>query len=709
MNFDRNHQLISLSLRYNISGEISLMKELMILKEFQERLGFDEDDLISILLDKNITILLNNREKCKKFWEGASYLELSNREELYSDYREKRGLERIDSSQEIKKEFETVCSFNIEKVKEKIEKIYSKIREAENKDIVLVLGNTGAGKSTLINRLLGCKMEPKKIKAKRTAHPLGPREDYYPRMGTGWKSETDHPEIYTKNFNYCDCPGFEDTREDEVKIINTIATQMVIEKSRSIKAIMVVIDWPSVESGVGQNFRDLGKTLGKMFGRKLDEAPFLFVVNKGEDITVEDFLAASDEIIKDSTNESTKLLERKTRSSNEDKRLSELHDILKILRLMNTNNVKIADIFDSTENNCQMIESSLSKINVKIEEFKFADDDMLSKFNIVMDDMLIDNLKRLKRLEGIYNESKEIDDEINQIEENISDLKEREISLDGEEIEDKVKDLEEKERILKAEENEITDEITKLLIERMELIENDSLIDYYKDSVSETRKGVFGVLGQTRKEFSYKGISFDEIVEDPPDSELFKERFVDAEHGEYRSVYTSHYGSDGVASITIRIKKNESPATKETISFIDRQVTEKSSERRKIIVNREEIAKEIVAVKKLSIQDNEEKRRLIHIKIEECEEKLKTIRKTRSYKVRSYNTIKKGCEILMEENQPIEITFDMTNVLKFNKGTEDLIKKFKELYNFVKERISDPSPKRKRARSSTGSKQHRVE
>jgi putative ribosome biogenesis GTPase RsgA len=34
----------------------------------------------------------------------------------------------------------------------------SKILNAESKDGVIVIGNTGAGKSTLINYLLGCKM-----------------------------------------------------------------------------------------------------------------------------------------------------------------------------------------------------------------------------------------------------------------------------------------------------------------------------------------------------------------------------------------------------------------------------------------------------------------------------------------------------------------------------------------------------------------------
>jgi putative ribosome biogenesis GTPase RsgA len=59
-------------------------------------------------------------------------------------------------------------NINDEKMRNLFEEGISKIRNAENKDGVIVIGNTGAGKSTLINYLLGCKMVYKKKKGNKT-------------------------------------------------------------------------------------------------------------------------------------------------------------------------------------------------------------------------------------------------------------------------------------------------------------------------------------------------------------------------------------------------------------------------------------------------------------------------------------------------------------------------------------------------------------
>jgi ABC-type uncharacterized transport system ATPase component len=49
-------------------------------------------------------------------------------------------------------------NINDDKMRDLFEDGISRILNVENDDGVLVIGNTGAGKSTLINYLLGCKM-----------------------------------------------------------------------------------------------------------------------------------------------------------------------------------------------------------------------------------------------------------------------------------------------------------------------------------------------------------------------------------------------------------------------------------------------------------------------------------------------------------------------------------------------------------------------
>jgi hypothetical protein len=104
--------------------------------------------------------------------------------------------------------------FNVEKAKGLLKKAYPKIRSTEGEEVVLVLGNTGSGKSTIINRLLGCQMQKTLDGAKCIAKPID-ESQIYAKIGTGWDSETLFPEVHKSRdgystWTYCDCPGFED-------------------------------------------------------------------------------------------------------------------------------------------------------------------------------------------------------------------------------------------------------------------------------------------------------------------------------------------------------------------------------------------------------------------------------------------------------------------------------------------------------------------
>ena len=93
--------------------------------------------------------------------------------------------------------------------------------KAKGKEIVIFIGNTGAGKSTAVNYLYGCEMELKKpkdlgikgfekvvvVKSKAS----GGRLDELMTIGHTKKSQTFMPQIETDKTNvmtYVDCPGF---------------------------------------------------------------------------------------------------------------------------------------------------------------------------------------------------------------------------------------------------------------------------------------------------------------------------------------------------------------------------------------------------------------------------------------------------------------------------------------------------------------------
>ena len=102
---------------------------------------------------------------------------------------------------------------------------------AANREAHVVLGNTGAGKSTTINALLGCQMKavrPRElglpgVKRIVIVDPESPREEVM-SIGHGRQSRTFMPQIAQDPDNFdnasCDCPGFSDNRGAEINIAN---------------------------------------------------------------------------------------------------------------------------------------------------------------------------------------------------------------------------------------------------------------------------------------------------------------------------------------------------------------------------------------------------------------------------------------------------------------------------------------------------------
>jgi hypothetical protein len=111
-----------------------------------------------------------------------------------------------------------------------------------NKEVVMVLGNTGTGKSTAVNYLMGCKMKLVKpvelnlpgVKKVVIVDPKSTRPEVMP-IGHGDTSYTFMPKIVSDPDNndqaYCDCPGFTDNRGAEINIANAINTRKVLQQA----------------------------------------------------------------------------------------------------------------------------------------------------------------------------------------------------------------------------------------------------------------------------------------------------------------------------------------------------------------------------------------------------------------------------------------------------------------------------------------------
>jgi energy-coupling factor transporter ATP-binding protein EcfA2 len=105
--------------------------------------------------------------------------------------------------------------------------------KANGKDIIALIGNTGAGKSTLINYLWGLKM----IKNKGFIEVENSNEEIAKIGHSKGSSETLITQIYqkTNSYTFVDCGGFLDTRGDDVDVEVVSSLKFTLEGAKSVK------------------------------------------------------------------------------------------------------------------------------------------------------------------------------------------------------------------------------------------------------------------------------------------------------------------------------------------------------------------------------------------------------------------------------------------------------------------------------------------
>ena len=146
-------------------------------------------------------------------------------------------------------------------------------KQSKNKDVVIFIGNTGAGKTTMINYLYGRKMkrlnrnEAKKLNI-NALQTVVIAEDPIMKIGHSLQSETFMPEIIkdcNANFYYMDCPGFLDNRGSEINIANAVNIRNAISVSRSVKLVML-INYSALLADRGRGLRDMLDMTADLFG-----------------------------------------------------------------------------------------------------------------------------------------------------------------------------------------------------------------------------------------------------------------------------------------------------------------------------------------------------------------------------------------------------------------------------------------------------------
>jgi len=134
-----------------------------------------------------------------------------------------------------------------------IQRVDTTAEKVKNKDIVLFLGGTGSGKSTLIHFFAGSEMEWQKVKGLKHIVPTKITNSDAKNITTSPFSVSETRYIIPVTINFadigsyrknsiilCDSPGFGDTRSPEIDIGNAIATVKVIRECKSVLPVILI-------------------------------------------------------------------------------------------------------------------------------------------------------------------------------------------------------------------------------------------------------------------------------------------------------------------------------------------------------------------------------------------------------------------------------------------------------------------------------------
>ena len=143
---------------------------------------------------------------------------------------------------------------------------------AEGSIAVMVVGNTGAGKSTLINFLLKCVMEKVyfslggKRKVVFMVSEASPVKAVM-QIGFSNTSQTFVPDaVRSPDLGLVvDCPGFNDNRGPEINIANAVNIKAVMARARGV-TMVVVLNYYTLKADRGRGVRELLDTLLGLFG-----------------------------------------------------------------------------------------------------------------------------------------------------------------------------------------------------------------------------------------------------------------------------------------------------------------------------------------------------------------------------------------------------------------------------------------------------------
>ncbi len=155
-------------------------------------------------------------------------------------------------------------------------------QSVEQRSLVLVLGATGVGKSTIVRYLYGDRLRLVIDEGEETTSIES--DDAPDAIGNDVLSNTLYPDIADmpgRDYALCDCPGFNDNRSPVHDICGAVTTQYVCDRAASLRAVIVVIEYTWIKPGRYRELKDTARHLQRMFPDFSSFGPsVLFLINK---------------------------------------------------------------------------------------------------------------------------------------------------------------------------------------------------------------------------------------------------------------------------------------------------------------------------------------------------------------------------------------------------------------------------------------------
>jgi energy-coupling factor transporter ATP-binding protein EcfA2 len=147
--------------------------------------------------------------------------------------------------------------------------------DVRGKDITIVLGNTGSGKSTMLNLLARAEM---KVDIDGNFVPIVPKL----KVRAGGMSCTKFPELIfgTDLGDLCDLPGFQDSVDID-NLLNAAFIRSALINAKSVRALILTTE-AELRSVHARAFRDLSKFIGLFQNKDFVKESCYLIINRVE-------------------------------------------------------------------------------------------------------------------------------------------------------------------------------------------------------------------------------------------------------------------------------------------------------------------------------------------------------------------------------------------------------------------------------------------